>query len=342
MILWVVLVAVLALWGLRFSGRSFHKDYLSKDATQPVKGIFILLVFVSHFSQYITVDGPLDIAYILFRKALGQMVVALFLFYSGYGVTVSFRRGGMVYLKRFPLQRLGKLHLQMIFAILLFWGTNLILGTHPGVLQVLLSTVGLDSLGNSDWYILAIFLCYLASFVSFLLLRKRPYLAAAMITALSCACILVLRQGREAYFYNTFLSYAAGVVCPVQRADRRFPAEQQRTLSADASCFARSAGGAAGLHGQTYHHLRGNGSNVRLYNRPPHHEVSCHEPRSYLCWGASVQSVYPSAHSDEFARTDRRLPNGMALFRPLPDHHRRALVGIRRSLRPPVESAARR
>lgn len=211
MILWVALVAVLALRGLQFSCRSFHKDYLSKDATQPVKGIFILFVFVSHFSQNITAAGPLDTVYSLFRKALGQLVVALFLFYSGYGVTVSFMRGGTAYLKRFPLHRLGKLHLQMVFAILLFWGANLILGRHPGVPQVLLSTVGLDSIGNSAWYILAIFLCYLASFVSFLLCRKRPYLAAATITALSCACVLVLRQGREAYFYNTFLCYAAGV-----------------------------------------------------------------------------------------------------------------------------------
>lgn len=44
-----VLLAALALYGVRFS--SFHDDYLSRSASAPVKGIFVLIVFSIYILQ---------------------------------------------------------------------------------------------------------------------------------------------------------------------------------------------------------------------------------------------------------------------------------------------------
>ena len=53
---------------------------LNKEQTTCINGIFVLFVFLSHFGQYETMpwNGVL--------LAIGQLMVAPFLFYSGYGM----------------------------------------------------------------------------------------------------------------------------------------------------------------------------------------------------------------------------------------------------------------
>ena len=93
MILYVVLVALVALQGVKLRLRSFNEDYLSKNDTDAVRGIFILLIMASHFVQYVELSTTLpDLLYLRLRGFLGQAVVTCFLFYSGYGVALSASR----------------------------------------------------------------------------------------------------------------------------------------------------------------------------------------------------------------------------------------------------------
>ena len=59
-----------------------NPDYLSKKQTTAIKGIFVLLVFFGHITQYITMGS----AYERIVTSIGQLVVVMFLFYSGYGI----------------------------------------------------------------------------------------------------------------------------------------------------------------------------------------------------------------------------------------------------------------
>ena len=82
MILWVVLLCVVSLVGIRFSG--YREDYLSKDATNAIKGIFAVLILFSHMRGYLDLTfGWYNVAYVRILKSIGQMMVAPFLFYSG-------------------------------------------------------------------------------------------------------------------------------------------------------------------------------------------------------------------------------------------------------------------
>ena len=49
-------IFALCLYGIRFNLKGFNEDYLSKDNTNSIKGIFILLIVISHARQYI-LDG---------------------------------------------------------------------------------------------------------------------------------------------------------------------------------------------------------------------------------------------------------------------------------------------
>ncbi len=86
----------------------FHTDYISEKRIQPIKGIFVLLIFASHFIPYVELNGPLHEFYFWVRRFLGQLVVVPFLFYSGYGLSLSFNRKGRLYMQEFPIRRICK------------------------------------------------------------------------------------------------------------------------------------------------------------------------------------------------------------------------------------------
>ena len=60
-------------------------DYMSRENTTSVNGLFILLVFLNHIQSYVTLPEGFH----RLTLAFGQLMVAMFLFYSGYGVTLS-------------------------------------------------------------------------------------------------------------------------------------------------------------------------------------------------------------------------------------------------------------
>lgn len=65
---------------------------LNKEQTTCINGIFVLFVFLSHFGQYETMPWN------NLLLAIGQLMVAPFLFYSGYGIMEQIKRRGIVYL----------------------------------------------------------------------------------------------------------------------------------------------------------------------------------------------------------------------------------------------------
>ena len=65
----------------------FNPEYISMKQTNIIRGFFLLLVFMIHFCQYIQMNGPTDRIFQFWRPHSGQLVVTLFLLYSGYGVS---------------------------------------------------------------------------------------------------------------------------------------------------------------------------------------------------------------------------------------------------------------
>lgn len=85
MILLYVFLLPLICWRLR--PIAFNDAYLSRRETTSVKGVFTLLVFFSHFSGYVSPDGGrADALFRAVNSGIGQLMVVMFLFYSGYGI----------------------------------------------------------------------------------------------------------------------------------------------------------------------------------------------------------------------------------------------------------------
>lgn len=195
----------------------FHKDYLDKDKTTAVNGFFVILILLSHAKQYIDTGGAYDAAYMAVSSHLNQMVVASFLFYSGYGMTESVKRKKYSYVKSIMTRRFWTLFINFNLALVLYFAEWLYLKKTVTLKQMLLATIGWSSYGNSSWYIFAIFLLYILFFVSFFVIKfndnpKLYYFCAAVFTGLVIAAVYVqMKMGRESYTYNTMILFALGV-----------------------------------------------------------------------------------------------------------------------------------
>ena len=209
----ILLLALFLLicWRMKFAKiGQFHKDYSGLQVSTAIKGIFVILVFFCHFSSYVdtSVDG--NAAWRVFFSWLGQLVVAMFLFYSGYGIMLSSRKKGDAYIKALP-QKVLLLLAKFAFAVTLFLAFRILTGQETSLSQYLLSLIGWESIGNSNWYIFAIMALYLISFVGLRFARKKELLSAGIITALSLLFCFVMSRFKAGYWWNTALCYSVGV-----------------------------------------------------------------------------------------------------------------------------------
>ena len=104
--LYIVFIFVLIIWGIKFED---NDDFISKERCNSIKGIFILLIVLTHSMQYINNSGyeyeGIDMFVPFFKNKMGQMVVVMFLFYSGYGVYLSIKKKGKAYVNQMPRRK---------------------------------------------------------------------------------------------------------------------------------------------------------------------------------------------------------------------------------------------
>ena len=209
-------------FGLSVKRSGFYDDFMERKQTDAIKGLFILMVFLSHAMLEVLASGfrPVDtvdlIGYRL-RSGFGQLVIVLFFFYSGYGVMEAIRKKGQDYLDHFPRHGVLTTLLNFDVAVLCFIGLNLLMGVHMDLKQVGWSLIGWESVGNSNWYIFVILYCYLATWISGKLFRGnglRILLMTAILVLAGEAALSFMKHG-ETRWYDTLLCYPAGMCLSV-------------------------------------------------------------------------------------------------------------------------------
>lgn len=190
----------------------FNEEYLDKKYTNTIKGIFLLFVFISHFISYkpIFQNNFIDMNGIIFIKGFGQLMVTLFLFYSGYGVMESIKKKGDIYINNFPKRRFLTTLLNFDFAVLVYMLISLYFEPHLfSIEKILLALIGWDGFGNSNWYIFTILIMYSITFISVKIFKKRK---ARVISVFLMTIIytIIMSYFKEEYWYNTAFCYVLG------------------------------------------------------------------------------------------------------------------------------------
>lgn len=203
------------LYGAKFADNNgFHRDYLGKDSTTAINGIFVMLVFMAHVGNYIKFT-QVDQTWLQFKYFLSQLIVVTFLFYSGYGMMCSFMKKGQPYIKGLFKNRFLSLLLHFDLAVVLFLITNWIVGNHVTLKAFLIALTTWKGIGNSNWYITAILCLYIIMIVSFLIFgkfgkNKIPALLAMSFLTVALMYVFV-KLRRPAYCYNTLPLFPMGM-----------------------------------------------------------------------------------------------------------------------------------
>lgn len=206
MLVFVLLLIVVCLYKIEFVNKnnkqSIFQDYLSIEKTTAIKGIFIIIVFIKHINDYLVYNNKLDQYAVLPILMLGQSIVTMFLFYSGYGVMESIKKKGNSYIKAIPKNRILATLYRFDIALILFFIIGLLIGNTFSFKTILLSMIGWDSLGNSNWYIFVILMLYLFTYISFAAFKGNQLLGVIGTTVLS----IVL------YYFDKRMSFKRSLV----------------------------------------------------------------------------------------------------------------------------------
>lgn len=212
LIIFLIYISI-CLYGIKFCANG-NDAYLSIDTTTSIKGIFILLVFFSHFNSYTYFSSESDLLYFTIVKTFGQTMVTLFLFYSGYGVMEAIQKKGIRYIDSFPVKRILATLFRFDCAVLLFLIIGLIFNSQYTFKQVLLSLIGWDTLGNSNWYIFVILVLYLITYFVFKLIKTEKYFIPVIAIAFAI-CVLIVAcwyfNIKPIWWYDTALCYVVGM-----------------------------------------------------------------------------------------------------------------------------------
>lgn len=203
----VALLAVLVIACAR-AGLRTNSVALSREQTNMVNGVFVMLVFLRHFKQYISC-GPYDSIFWSVDTFLDQTIVTTFLLYSGYGMMVSLKNKPD-YARSIP-KRIFKVWFAFAVAVCLFLIENLFLGEYFGVRRILYAFIGWESVGNSNWYVFAILFLYFATFIGGGCKTANGTLAVMFI---SCTLYILLMKAKDKgnWYYDTIFCYFAGMV----------------------------------------------------------------------------------------------------------------------------------
>ncbi len=241
--LWYVLLPVLCIWGAKLKRNGFFRDNLDKEQCNAIKGISIYLVLTGHMLSYLTSCEQWD-PYLIQNRLfsfidgvfIGQLMVVMFMFYTGFGLMESLKKKGDNYIRTFPRNRILKVLLNFDVAVLAYLALSLVLRARVTAGKVVLALLGWESLGNSNWYICVILLCYVLFWLSFHPVmpwkRRETQLMVFAILIVALAIVLSITRSGKEWWWNKLMVVPFGVYVSMYREKlRAFTDRHYRTLT---------------------------------------------------------------------------------------------------------------
>lgn len=107
-ILFSVIIFILFIYGAKYTP-NWNDGYVGKDQANAIKGFFILFLTVGHIIVLVLLKNdmyPFDNfgnrIELAAHQRLNQLVVTMFLFFSGYGVSESIKKNGGGMFMQYP------------------------------------------------------------------------------------------------------------------------------------------------------------------------------------------------------------------------------------------------
>ena len=211
MIAILAVIAILCLWGVRFS--PFHEDYCAKEPTTAIKGVLALIILTSHIRGYILLQPTtVNHLFLAFFQYLDQSMGALYFFYSGFGICQSLKHKKH-YRNHFLKNRFLKTLLHFDLAVLLYVLASFIprAGHLYPLKNYLFCWTGWESVGNSNWFMFVILALYLIAFA--MMWTREGWMALKVLipTVILWIILYFIHMGQY-WWYDTLLTFPLGML----------------------------------------------------------------------------------------------------------------------------------
>ena len=179
--------------------KNYNDDFLSKSTTDCLKGLCVLVVVLHHVSLLM----PTTTLY-----CFGYLAVTIFLFLSGYGLTVSYLNKND-YLDNFFSRRLTRIYIP--FVVLNVIGIGLTsLNTKLSATDMIFYFLGIKLIDGTLWFIQTIIIFYIMFYIAFKFMSRN--IAAHFLVLVSFIYLIVCYKiGLGIWVYNTAFCFPLGV-----------------------------------------------------------------------------------------------------------------------------------
>ena len=200
----------------KFNKNGINLSFLSKYETLPIKGLFVILVFFRHFRGYVDMDhGLLNHLFVMLDSRSSQLIVTLFLFYSGYGIFEQIKNNKQ-YPKKIIFHRFFPTYINFAICVLIYYIISIFNDKKFSLYEIFTSFIGWNSyFGNSNWFMFVTFCLYITIFISFIIYDKnnlnKLLLNLSVFNFLTILLVLVLYKTKSHYWYNTIFCFNLGM-----------------------------------------------------------------------------------------------------------------------------------
>lgn len=204
----LVPVAVLFLWKAKIAGiGKIFDDYMNVDNMQSIRGMLAVLIVIHHFSGMIEEKSM----FFLFNH-IGYLVVALFLFLSGYGLAYGVQnKPGYISGVKFLYTRIPKLVIPYWVAVIIYAVGYFASGEQITLKAILLSFVSFKNIVGSSWYIFESIVLYIIFFLSFKIKNRKIALSVLFALVAVCAIGFYFSDSFSDVWYRSIFAFPLGV-----------------------------------------------------------------------------------------------------------------------------------
>lgn len=185
-----------------------RQDYLSKETTGCLKGIFAVVVLIHHLYQYsgIHINDIVD----MLVQSMGYLAVGMFFFISGYGMFISVQKRD--YLNRFWKKRFVPLYLFYVILIGLYLMWRMILGIHTSKIEFMQSFFFGGTIVVNAWYLQCIFIYYIIFYFIFSSLKENKIRLYMMALTTIGYCLMCISLKLSSTWYESIFCLLAGMM----------------------------------------------------------------------------------------------------------------------------------
>lgn len=201
-----IIFFVCIFYQISFKHNGYNSDYISYKNIKPIKGLFALVVILHHITQSTT--GGVLIR--IFRYA-GDLAVAVFFFFSGYGLLKSYmEKEG--YREGFLRKRIPTVLVPYLIIVFIYCLLNVVEKTPYTVKDVLLSFVNGHPVATYSWFVLVLLLFYMCFYILMTVFKKN-YTAIIFSGIVFCIiwAALCIKMQFGFHWYNSCMNLVFGM-----------------------------------------------------------------------------------------------------------------------------------